>query len=520
MTGPRARAEALTGRDVGWLLLAGLWLAVTVGWRPLMLPDEGRYVGVALEMLRRGEWLTPTLNGMPFFHKPPLFYWIAEAAMTLAGPVPWAGRLASLLGALLGAASLYALTLRWGGRALARQVLLVLVVQPLFFLGGQYANLDMLVAGCITAAIAATADAALSREAGLPWRRSLWAGYAAAGLGVLAKGLIGVVLPGLVILAWLLATRRGRLAWRLLSLPGLVLLAAIVLPWFIAMQQRHAGFLDYFFVVQHFKRFASGGFNNVQPMWFYPLLLALCFAPWLPWLVPRPGVERTAGEGQSQSLRLLMLVWVVIVVLFFSLPRSKLIGYVLPAVPPLAWLAADGFRATARWPRAWWGAAAIGALVSLGVVVGLVRHPVHSNRELAQVLRLQRQPGEPVVMIGDYLYDLPFYAGLEMPSHVVEAWDSADVDRRDNGRKELADAGRFAPDAARRWLVLPADLPRLLCAAPRSWVLGPADAPAAHPLLTQATPIAAPGALRLWRFEPGTTPAACGRMPMSDLASR
>lgn len=515
------RPQALTRRDLGLVLVACVWLAFTVGMRPLMLPDEGRYVGVAWEMLRHGDALTPTLDGLPFFHKPPLFYWIGEVAMALAGPVAWAGRLASLMGAGLAAAAVYWLTLRWCGRRLAGQALLALSVQPLFFLGGQFANLDMLVAGCITAAIALLADAVLSLEAGQPWRRSLWAAYGAAGLGVLAKGLIGVVLPGLVIVAWLLATRRWRRVWQLLSLPGLLLLAVVTVPWFAAMQQRHDGFLDYFFYVQHFKRFATGGFNNVQPVWFYPLLLGLCFAPWLPWLARLVPLQRAApAAGEGQQLRLLMMLWVVVVVVFFSLPRSKLIGYVLPAVMPLAWLAADAFSATGAWPRAWRIAAGIGALVSLGTVVGLAIHPVHSNRVLAQALLQHRQAGEPVVMAGDYYYDMPFYARLEMPIHVVEAWDSPDVDARDNWRKELADAGRFAPESARQRLVLPADVPRLLCAAPRTWVIGRADAAVAHPLLAAATTVDAQGDLRLWRFEPGATPGACPQTPTTGPAGR
>ena len=82
-----------------------LWLAATAWMRPLMHPDEGRYATVAWEMLRSGDWLTPTLDGMPFFHKPPLFYWITAAALWLLGPIEIAARTASLLGASLGATS-------------------------------------------------------------------------------------------------------------------------------------------------------------------------------------------------------------------------------------------------------------------------------------------------------------------------------------------------------------------------------------------------------------------------------
>jgi len=492
----------MTRSDWGWLLAAFAWLAATAWMRPLMLPDEGRYVGVAWEMLQRGDWLVPTLNGMPFFHKPPLFYWITEAALAVAGPSVWASRLAPLLGAGLAMGALYGLTLRWGSRELARDALVALLAQPLFYLGGQFANLDMLVAGCITATIALLADAALSAEAGLPHRRALLGAYAMAGLGVLAKGLIGVVLPGLVILAWLAARRRLRLLPRLLSLPGLALLAAIAVPWFVAVQQRYDGFLDYFFVVQHFKRFAAGGFNNVRPAWFYAVLLLAFFLPWLPWV--RQLLRRQPAGGDGRELRVLMALWAALIVVFFSVPRSKLIGYVLPAVPALAWLAADGFRATGRWPRAWRAAALLGSLVSLGTVVALGVHPVHSNQQLATALREARGSGEPVLMLRDYFYDVPFYARLSEPVLVVDNWASPDVDRRDNWRKELADAGRFVPAVAAARLIQPQAVPAALCAAPRTWVVASAADASGQPLLAQATVVASQGELRLWRFEPST----------------
>lgn len=499
--------EPLDRRDAGWLLLALLCLGLTAGIRPLMLPDEGRYVGVAWEMLQRGDWLTPVLDGLPFFHKPPLFYWLTAASLHVFGPQEWAARLAPWVGASLGLVSVYLLTRRWAPRPLAAQVALVLLAQPLFYVGGQFANLDMLVAGCITATVALLADAALSLEAGRPARATLWAAYAMAGLGVLAKGLIGVVLPGLVIALWLLLTRRGRLVWRLLSLPGVALLLAVAAPWFVLMQQRYPGFWDYFFVYQHFKRFATSGFNNVQPFWFYPVLLLLCFLPWWAglWRARRAGAE----AGGPTPLRALMWIWVVAIVGFFSLPSSKLVGYVLPAVPPLAWLAAAAWPGTGRWPAARWVAMAAGLLVSAAVLVAVTVKPRHSAQAVAQALHQGRVEGEPVLMVDDYFYDVPFYARLTEPVQVVEDWADPDVMRRDNWRKELADAGQFAPDVAARLLVPHEALTAVLCQAPRSWVV--VTSSDAHKLPAGAQRVVS-GAIELWRFDrAGST--ACNTAP-------
>ena len=151
-----------------------------------------------------------------------------------------------------------------------------------------------------------------------------------AALGVLAKGLIGVVLPLGIVVVWLVLARRRRHIRRLISWPGALVFIAIATPWFIAMQQRFDGFAHYFFVYQHFQRYALGGFNNAQPLWFFAVALALCTLPWFPGLWAARRNAAGPGDGPARLLRLLMWVWLIGVVVFFSLPRSKLVGYVLP----------------------------------------------------------------------------------------------------------------------------------------------------------------------------------------------
>ena len=468
-------------------LLILFCLAVTAWARPLMLPDEGRYVGVAWEMLRSHDWLTPTLDGLPYFHKPPLFYWITASSLSLFGMNEFAARAAPILGSLLGALSLWLLARRHGGQQRADMALVALLAQPLFLLGGQFANLDSLVAGCITATVALLAHAALCMEQALPHRRALWAAYAMAAIGVLAKGLIGFVIPGLIISVWLLLWGRWRLLLRLLSLPGLLIFLAVAGPWFVLMQQRFPDFLYYFFVVQHFKRFAASGFNNVEPFWFYPMVLLGASVFWWPWL-RRVFARGYLGDATERPLRLLMLCWLALPVLFFSLPQSKLLGYVLPAVPPLAWLAADGWaQARASTRRPWWISAALGTALSLAVVIGLAVKPPHGERELARALAAHLQAGQPVVMLEQYYFDLPFYAHLIEPSAIVDGWDDPALTGKDTWRKEVFDAGSFAPERARTLLIKPADLPALLCRSPVSWVIGSPAAVLRFPQLAQSS---------------------------------
>jgi 4-amino-4-deoxy-L-arabinose transferase-like glycosyltransferase len=523
---PPATPARLTGpRDTAIVALLTVAAILATAWaRPLMLPDEGRYVGIAWEMMRSGDWLVPTLNGLPYFHKPPLFYWITAGSMSVFGLHEWAARAAPLAGAGLAALSIYAFARRWWNPRAAGLAWLALIAQPLFFLGGQFANLDMLVAGCITAAILLFADAALRIDGGLPYRAALAGAFAAAAAGVLAKGLIGAVIPALVIGTWLLVQRRWRTLARLVWWPGLFVFVLITAPWFIAMQMRFDGFLNYFFIVQHVKRFAGSGFNNVQPFWFFPAVLLVCSLPWLPWL-RRVFAGGEHDDPPHQSVRLLAMIWAAAVLLFFSLPSSKLVGYVLPAVPPLALLIADGYLALGRpsvRDKRWWQAGlALGLAVSLGVVLALAVNPRDSSRDPARALAAQRGEDEPVVLLGNYYFDLPFYAHLRAPVSIVDDWNnSREIARHDNWRKELADAGRFAPDLAAARLIDSAALPQALCRSAVSWVIGPSPQATIEPLLIGAEVAYTQRGTTLWRVQrrllPDAIAATCAGTPNAN----
>jgi 4-amino-4-deoxy-L-arabinose transferase-like glycosyltransferase len=508
-TGTRRRPD-------GALLLAAAfsWLAWTAWLRPLALPDEGRYIGVAWEMVRSGDWITPTLNGLPYFHKPPLFYWLTAAALSVFGNVEWAGRIAPWTGACLLTGSAYLFGRRWLGERGGFHWLLVLLTLPLVFVSAQYANLDMLVAGCITACVLAFAHAALVEPGAPDRRRALLAGYAFAALGVLAKGLIGVVLPGLVLVAWGVVAGRPLQVLRLLSLPGLLLFAALAAPWFLAMQSRFPEFGHYFFVVQHFGRFTTEGFNNARPFWFYFAVLALLGLPWSPWLLARRGA---AAADVQPAIRRLMWVWLAAIVGFFTLPNSKLVGYVLPAAAPFAFLLAQRWQArrdgTALPGKLARGTAPLAALLCLGAVVAAAFQVPKSTRTLAAAIAAR--PAQPVAFVEGYYFDLPFYARLRQPVAVLDRWDDPKIAARDNWRRELVDAGQFAPAVVGERLVLAAVLDQAgNCPGRRSWVVGPADLGKRWPKLAGAAPLVATRDLALWDVSDwAATPAACAGTP-------
>ena len=448
-----------------------VWLLLTIWARPLHLPDEGRYAGVAWEMLS-GDWLVPTLRGLPFFHKPPLTHWIGLAAMSLFGPEPWLLRLAPALGAWLMGAALWLALRRWRDARSAGIALLVLATNPLYFVGAQFINHDMLVAGMVSvAALCWVRALEVPGRAALGW---LTAGWAVCGLGFLSKGLIGAVLPLLIVGPWLLAQRRWRDTLRLAHPGALLVGAAVALPWLLAMQQRYPGFFDYFIVEQHFRRYSGGGFNNAQPFWFYLAVLPVLTLPWSLWLpaaLRRLRATQAAEAAPSAAplalpaLAGLWLWWVAAVVLFFSMPQSKLVGYVLPALPAwsalLAWGAAPG--------RRWRLAAGVGAMLCVGTIAALAWQAPKSNRDTALAFKRLAQPTDLVVFVDQSFYDVPIYAALARPALVASDWDNRELLRADSWRKELADAARFAPAQGRERLWPLARLRQLACRGVPSW---------------------------------------------------
>ncbi len=455
-----------------------LWLLSTIGMRPLLLPDEGRYAGVALEMLN-GSALVPTLDGLPFFHKPPLLYWLDMAAMSVFGVDVFAVRVGPLLLAWLLGMALFVHLRRWHGDVVARLGLVVLATTPLYFVGAQYVNHDVGVAACITAAVLAMVRAV--DESPRLSRRWLLAGWAFCGLGMLAKGLIGVVLPLLVVLPWLLAQRRWRDARALLHPLGLLTFAAIVVPWMFEMQRRFPGFFDYFIVEQHFRRFAGTHFNNREPFWFFVFVLPLLMLPWSLWLWP--ALRQRGQRGPHAGL---YLWWLAAVVSFFSLPTSKLVGYVMPALAPAAALLALALQARAL---RWRWLAGVAAALCTAIIVALAWQAHGSHRDVGLALGARVQAGDRVIFVDHYFFDLPFYAGLRAPVPVVSDWDDPDLSNHDNWRKELWDAARFAPDRGASVLWPWSHLAALPCASGSTWIVTThEDLPRLHAML-RITPV-------------------------------
>ena len=335
------------------LLLALLLLVFEPGKVPLFEPDEGRYAEIPREMLAARDFLTPRLNGVLYFEKPPLYYWSVAASLAILGPTEMAVRLPGKLAA----ASMVLLAVafarrRWGTRT-GLLAGLILATSILLVALARIALIDPMLSLALAAATFAFASFAEGEASG-DARRSrlaLYAFHAACAAAILLKGLVGVVLPGGAIVVWTLVTGRWRTLQRVFSPGPLVLFLALAVPWHVAMALRHPDFLQFYFVHEHFQRFATTEHRRTGPaVYFLPVLVA-GFLPWTAFFgrfrESWPGFTR--GAWRARSTEAFLWIWALLVFAFFSASKSKLIPYVLPIWPALSVLLALGIeRARAR----------------------------------------------------------------------------------------------------------------------------------------------------------------------------
>lgn len=321
------------------LLIAWLWFG-NLGLRTLTEPDEGRYAEIPREMVATGDWLAPHLNGIQYLEKPPLQYWGTALLYELAGVRPWVSRLYT---AGLGFVTL--LLVAWAGRRFfgpnaGAFAALLLGSSLLFYALAHINTLDMGLCFYLTAAAIACvwAREAAATPAAARWR--MWLAWLCIGLAVLQKGLVAMVLPGFAIALYVLVQREWRLLLRLQLPLGLLIVLAINGPWWWLMAKRNPGFVDWFFVHEHFTRFTTQEHGRSQPWWYFSALLLLGL---LPWLAPTArGVvaawRRPVAAGDFHVERFLLL-WAAAVFIFYAPSGSKLAPYILPMAPPLALLA-------------------------------------------------------------------------------------------------------------------------------------------------------------------------------------
>jgi 4-amino-4-deoxy-L-arabinose transferase-like glycosyltransferase len=362
-----ANPSTSSAARLGWalLILATLYVCYFshLGAIGFVGPDEPRYAWIARDMAETGDWVTPRLYGKPWFEKPPLFYWGAALSFKYLGVSETAARLPSAISALLATLALAWLAWRLYGAETARWLLLLLPTSVGMIGFSHAAATDMPFSGMLTIAmVCAAVVLGLTRNENTPilprtpWLALILFGFFL-GLAVLAKGPAAIILSAGAVFFWALFTKRWRDAFRLLHPVAIAAFCLTALPWYILCARRNPDFFRIFIIEHNFKRFLTPEFQHIQPFWFYAPVLVAAILPWSIFFL------RGAVSGAVQMWRKrnlddfdgFLLCWSAFTILFFTVSKSKLPGYILPSIPAITLLSARAIvrrfcgHESARW---------------------------------------------------------------------------------------------------------------------------------------------------------------------------
>jgi len=329
-------------------LLVGVFLLLYVlplGVRPLVIPDETRYAEIPREMLASGDWVVPHLNGLRYFEKPPLGYWLNAASMWLFGENAFAVRLPSAIAVGLTALLLFLWVRRSTGESATPWLAAVVFLLSFEVMAvGVFCVLDSVLSLFVTATIVAL-DLAWQQRTPRTRMILLVLGGVACGLAFLTKGFPALAVPVVVIVPFALWQRRLKACLRTAWVP-LIVAGLVVLPWGILIHRREPDFWRYFFWVEHVERFVSPhGGQHPASFWFYIPILIGGAMPWTPLV---GSIVQGLRHAKWSSTVRLAVCWAVFPFLLFSASSGKLGTYILPCFPPLAFLMAVGLLACLR----------------------------------------------------------------------------------------------------------------------------------------------------------------------------
>ena len=313
---------------------------------PLNVPDEGRYASIAFAMLQNKDYISPMLNGVLFMDKPVMYYWLEAVSMHFLGINELSIRLPMAVIGVFGLLQTqYTATVFYGRRA-GWLAAIILGSSLLYCVSSNYADMNLEVAIWISSSLL-FALLGLHHPSGNKRRLLFYAAYMFAAFAMLTKGLMGFFFPAMVLGLYSLLTRRWRLIREIYLPGGLVIFIILCAPWYIAMQQKHPEFFHYFFIYQQITRFIDTGFNSDGPIWFY---LPIIFVGMIPWSFFIPKALGFSFQFPWKDTPALYFgIWAASIFIFFSIPDSKPVTYIMPVFPPLAILIA---RQMDEWMKA------------------------------------------------------------------------------------------------------------------------------------------------------------------------
>ncbi|MCF8054665.1 MAG: glycosyltransferase family 39 protein [Deltaproteobacteria bacterium] len=320
---------------LGLFGIAAVLYIVALAAIPQTETSEARYALIASSMAESNDFVTPMLKEAPYLEKPPLVYWASAIIFKVFGENDLTARLFVAFCTIGCVLLVFGMARHFYGTKVGVYSAAILAFSLFHFIIGRINVLDMPLAFFVSLAIWCGYLAFENGQANKKW---LYALYFFSALAFLTKGLIGIIFPGAVIFFWLLLTKRWRELYKLFSPVGVVIFLIVVLPWIILVQQAQSDFLYFFFIYEHFVRFATKVHQRYQPFYFFiPVLLVGCI-PWLGylWQVLEKQSKGAILEAVGKERAIFLSVWAGLIFLFFSASSSKLVPYIAPVFLPLA----------------------------------------------------------------------------------------------------------------------------------------------------------------------------------------
>lgn len=327
--------------DLSELLPPTIFLALTLPWiwtRGLQNPDELRYASVVVEMIARSDYITPYINGVPYFEKPPLTYWLGVLSVKLFGSHIGVYRLCSLLSGL-GIVVLAGKFGRYYGCArISLNAGLIAGTMAFVFVFSQGFTPDILVAFWITLSIWFLCQLLYEKSGNRNPRTDLIMFYLSCSFAVMSKGFIGIVLPALILIAISVHLRSFASILKLCRWEGPLILIAICLPWHLILEARHPGFLNFYVIQEHLFRYSTTFHHRDKAFWYLPVILMLGTFPWSLFTLPAlfSSINLKYSPSKRTDLPRFMLLWTLVPLGFFWLSKSLLPGYLLPVIVPIS----------------------------------------------------------------------------------------------------------------------------------------------------------------------------------------
>lgn len=328
-----------------YFVIIGIFVLLYIlplGIRPIIIPDESRYAEIPREMIDSGDWIVPRLNGLRYFEKPVMGYWLNALSIKLFGENAFAVRFPSAAATGLSAFMIFLLIRRFSGEITSATLAALIFLTSFIVYGiGTFNILDSMLAMFVTASMTSFFFGLNAEPSKKKKNVYLLLFGAFCGFAFLTKGFLAFAIPVVAIVPFMIWEGRFKELFIISWLP-IIAAVLVVIPWAVMVYFKAPDFWHFFVWIEHIKRFLSSEAQHHESFWYYIYLFPAAALPWT-FLFPAAilGVKKT---GIKTSIIRYAICWFFFPFLFFSVSKGKILTYILPCFPPFAMLMSTGLK--------------------------------------------------------------------------------------------------------------------------------------------------------------------------------